>query len=459
MINKLITIVLFVAACGQTASVCAQSQPSFQVTEESLGKLLNMPDLSARLASRDNRHFAYIASVGGKAVVVWDGKQGPKYDSIVKHTLSFSPDSQRLVYAARRNGNLFLVLNQTEQLLTGELAPPAFNHNPLLSADGRNVACILNQNNKALVLRDGVVSQPYDRIVFAAFSPDNQRFLYTAANGQESFVVVDGVEGKHYRGLDLPQFSADSKLVVYSAQTGGGTLIVVNGQEGKLYPMFGSVTISADSKHVAYLGANAQKLSMIIVDGVESKPYENISEFKLSSDANKVAFIASHTGSSSFLVVNGIEHQAYPVIVGLTLSPNGESLAYQADKQGGDVMVLNDVESKVFKTIEHQSMVFSPDGKRLAFKVIFGSQESIVSDGVSGKKYEGVGYPAFSSDGKHLAYLGAKGNHWRMVIDNKESVTYDSVLNRESLRFDESGSLYFTAIRNNEVFRVKCTPN
>jgi hypothetical protein len=420
---------------------------------------LKMPDLSARLASPDNRRFAYIASVAGKAVVVTDGKQGPQYDSIVKHTLSFSPDSQRLVYAAKRNGQLYLVLDQQEQLLTGELTPPAFSRNPLLSPDGLHFACILKRNNKVVVFRDGVESKTYDGIVFAGFSPDSRRFVYTAAVGPESFVVVDEVEGKRYHGVDLPQFSPDSKLVAYSAMADGGSVAIINEQESKVYPMLGSITISADSKRVAYLGTNAQKLTMAIVDGVEGKPYEGILfSVKFSHDSRHVAYVATHTGQTSFVVRDGVEQKEYPLIFDVVFSPTGERTAYVARKQVGDVVVLDDVEGAPIKLIDARSLAFSPDSQHVAYKVVSGNKELVGLDGVNGKKYQEVGYPAFSPESKHLAYLAREANAWRMVIGQAKSAAYESVLNRESVWFDDSGAVYFIAIRKGEAFRIKCSP-
>jgi WD40 repeat protein len=458
--QTLLLMLFLLAGFVRTTSVCAQTQPLFQVIEESLGKLLKMPELSARWASPDNRHFAYIASVGGKVVVVLDGKQGPQYDSVVKHTLSFSADSQRLVYAARRSGKLFLVLDQKEQSLDGDLTPPAFNRNPLLSSDGRHVACILKRNNNVVVLRDGVEGKPYEQIVSAAFSPDSQRFLYTAVKGQESFVVVDEVEGKPYRGVGLPLFSPDSRLVVYSARTDAGNLVVVNQKEGKVHEMLGDITISPDSKHVAYLGTNPQRFTMAVVDGIEGKPYEAIiSAVKFSNDGRHVAYVASHTTHDAFVVVDGIEHEQYPFVTAPVFSPSSQGFAYRAHKPTGDVLVLNDVEGPTFKAIDPTSITFSPDSKHLAFKVVAGNKEFIVLDSVANKKYEQVGQPAFSRDNSHLAYMAQAANRWRIRIDTFASAPYDSVLNRDALMFAESGELYFIAIRNNEVFRVKCTPN
>jgi WD40 repeat protein len=154
-------------------------------------------------------------------------------------------------------------------------------------------------------------------------------------------------------------------------------------------------------------------------------------------------------------VRDGIEQKEYPIIFDVSFSPNGESMAYRARVVSGDMVVRDGVEGERFKTVEHQSITFSPDSKRFAYKVISGSNEFIVLDNVRGKKYKGVGYPAFSADSKHLAYVAADAKGWRIVMDGRTSGAYESILNRETLRFDHSGAISFIAIRKGEAFRVR----
>jgi hypothetical protein len=60
--------------------------------------------------SGSGRRHAYPATLGGKAVVVVDGKPGPAFDSV--EGLRFSADSQHLVYGATKDGTHQIVVDQ-----------------------------------------------------------------------------------------------------------------------------------------------------------------------------------------------------------------------------------------------------------------------------------------------------------------------------------------------------------
>jgi hypothetical protein len=62
---------------------------------------------------------------------------------------------------------------------------------------------------------------------------------------------------------------------------------------------------------------------------------------------------------------------------------------------------------------------FAPDLKRWACTVERNGKEQIYVDGRFGSVYDGVYGLRFSPDGSRYAYLAAKGENWRMVVDGK----------------------------------------
>jgi len=67
--------------------------------------------------SPDSQRVAYAARVGSgryRKFVVVDGKEGKKYDNISEGSLSFTPDSKKAAYAARKGSNGFVVVDAEE---------------------------------------------------------------------------------------------------------------------------------------------------------------------------------------------------------------------------------------------------------------------------------------------------------------------------------------------------------
>lgn len=76
-------------------------------------------------------------------------------------------------------------------------------------------------------------------------------------------------------------------------------------------------------------------------------------------------------------------------------------------------------------TPEINSLIMSPDGKRIAYKAHKpdpSDKELVVVDGVEGKEYDGIGpnNPVFSPDSKRVAYQAWGKGKELLVIDGVE---------------------------------------
>jgi Tol biopolymer transport system component len=72
----------------------------------------------------------------------------------------------------------------------------------------------------------------------------------------------------------------------------------------------------------------------------------------------------------------------------------------------------------------------SPDGKRLAYIALEGSQRFVVLDGKPGAKYEAVykGTLTFSPDGKYLLYGAMTSGRPHMVVNGQPAPSfYDAI--------------------------------
>ena len=87
------------------------------------------------------------------------------------------------------------------------------------------------------------------------------------------------------------------------------------------------------------------------------------------------------------------------------LQPDEAAAAYGA-RQGSRVVVLDGKPGQLYDGIGAGSLVFSPNGQRLAYVAQVGKQQVVVVDGQASKPYKGiaVGSLVFSADSQHVAY-------------------------------------------------------
>lgn len=94
---------------------------------------------------------------------------------------------------------------------------------------------------------------------------------------------------------------------------------------------------------------------------------------------------------------------------------------------------------------------------RFAYGAAVGSSRVVVADGIEGKQYDDAERIIFSPDGRHLAYIGTSGGKTFMVLDGVEGKQYDDIVTRGGSRiiFNSSDSWHYLALKGNDVYLVE----
>jgi hypothetical protein len=339
---------------------------------------------------------------------------------------------------------------------------------PLVSGDHRHVAYVTgggscSAGKHACILLDGQaipLNEHYNVILGMSFgnlalSFDGKHWAYGAYDGKKSRLLVDGKPTAEcdgcgqYSGL---VFSPDGTRLAYvtgkADRKHSSFREVVDGVTSPEYDMVERAAFSPDSKHVAY-AAKMGNLWTMIVDGKPGATYDSVKDPVFSPDSRRLAYIAGQGGLCS-MVVDGQVGTGYTGIYiapkyPWPFSPDSKSVAYAAQKsiefdkktltgermqKGSEwVMVVDGQESPAYKYIGVGSPAFSKDGKHMAYSAWWGGRDPwrLVVDGKPGDEYFGIYYPLFSPDGKHIAFFAPKpgtGKSWTLVEDGQWGTEY-----------------------------------
>jgi len=408
--------ILFAPPSVQAGSI----KPTLTFSEVSLGELKPRP-FSAVInevvrQSWDYRHVAFAAEQGDKVIVYVDGVPSKEYDDA--WGVSFGPEGSQPVYAA----------------------------------------C---QSNKWFVVSDGRAGKSYDRVGYNKegywpfiFSPDGKRLAYVAAESGKECIVVDGRAGSFYDKIlpNTPGFSPNSKRLGYVARRGGRAVVVMDSRElaegdEVMNRDWGAQTagdwFSPNSKRIAFTIKRAGK-SFVLVDGVESRAWDEVSSgfgygfpegdfngVRFSPDSKHFVYEARRADNWS-IVLDGSETVRGKYIGCLVFSPDSKRTAYvellEGDKPDdwNTRVVVDKVAWKPFDG-RVEKLLFSPDSKR-PICVVGPRQEGkefLVENGMAGEEYDQIdlfhGFPVFSPNGKHCAYVATRGEGTYLVLDGHES--------------------------------------
>lgn len=217
-----------------------------------------------------------------------------------------------------------------------------------------------------------VVSNDLTRVAYPVFREEIPRF-----------VVVDGREAREYDEVSNLLFSPDGTRFVYRARKGNDWFMVLDGKEETYYAGIGDPLFSPDGNHFTYVALRGET-------GVQ------------------------------FPVINGREATGYDGVWGLTFSGDNAHLGYLARSRDEVFAVIDGKEETHFQSTWAGELALSRDGSRHAYVVTnVDGTGFVVVDRVQSKKYDGVGQPTISADGKEVTYVASDGGDG-IVVRNGE---------------------------------------
>jgi hypothetical protein len=200
--------------------------------------------------------------VGGEWQRLWvhdesSGKNG------LSNEIYFSPDSNRLAYHVKQDGEWFFVVDglpqQTHEGLVSGWQPPAWNKFPgygktmtrsncvSFSPDSRHVAYAVASRGRHALVYDGEERAAHEKITNnpISFSRDSRHLAYTAEEQSEQFVVLDGLPRRRFYGIAGDRgFSPDSARFAYLAMPRPKEYAIVVNEE--TWPVHGGPMIGAN---------------------------------------------------------------------------------------------------------------------------------------------------------------------------------------------------------------------
>jgi hypothetical protein len=114
----------------------------------------------------------------------------------------------------------------------------------------------------------------------------------------------------------------------------------------------------------------------------------------------------------------------------LIASPDGRRVACVAEVRNKQFVVVDGKKHKKYDGIIAGSFIFSPDSQRVAYGARMGEQSLVLVDGKEGSKYDGLGEDTltFSPDSRRIAYAARMADKWFVVVDAEQGKKYDGIV-------------------------------
>lgn len=407
--------------------------------------------------SVDSKQYGYVVQQGDTMFAVINGKEGKPYREIASSNIVFAPAGSRYAYYARpkAGGKWLVVIDGVESKEFDQVGNLSF------SPDGKRVSFGVEQGGKQFFVIDNQVGaeKEFDKVAGSSFmwSADGKHYAYGAVRDTKVIIVADGKEGKPYKECGRPTFSPDGTHLAYvGIPEDNKAKVVLDDKEQKEYRrvLSESMRFSPDSKRLAYIAtrtdpADKDKQQMFfVIDNQETPQYEalKMDSFVFSPDSKRTSFQCVKN-KKVIVVIDGLEGKEYDDVRLAQFSPDSKKMAYIALRDRRVYVVVDGAEGRGYDGVAN--LVFSSDGK-MAYVVARAQKQCVVLNGVEAKTdYDGI-VPdnlVFSADGKHLAYEAKRDNKPMFVIDEAESKPHAGTMRGSRLTWDSPTSLHALVLR------------
>ncbi len=375
-----------------------------------------------------------------------------------------SADGKRLVYG--RGSDLWIADADGSNSSRLFSAPPGRLSNPAFSPDGKRVRFTLfnPQDNTSALWEIGVdKSNPHallpgwhnpPRECCGTWTPDGAYYVFqSSADSTASGDIFAIPDARHFRrkssstpiqltfgplSFAMGAITPDGKHLLVGGYNQKGEIVRYDPASKQIVPYLGGISatqvaFSKDGKSIAYINVADDTLWTAKADGTSkvqlTYPAKRSALPRWSPDGSKVAFISAELGKPwKAFTISGQGGTAEELLPADTAesdpawSPDGKRLVFSRlpdTATNSDIRILDLSTHQVSNVPDSTGMFsprWSPDGRHLAAldfmrnsKVLhlFDFQSGKWSDWV--KDPDGIGYPAWTSDGQSIVYVNRSG--------------------------------------------------
>jgi len=336
--------------------------------------------------------------------------------------------------------------------------------------DGSHVAYVGSRKGKSVPVVDAKALDSYWFVGGPHFGADG-RVAFRVAKAPSkrvhvSWLLLDGGRMAGSEGLDMFEWSPDGTKLAWVAHPEckiaedgsqeGDCILVVDGRKSAKWHVLSEPVWSLDSRHVVVVAEAKGKYSVLL----DNKPVAEGSRYDgatVSADGSRVAYAcelpvdgkpAADPARIKWFVACGdlrlgldFDKAASPVF-----SPDGKRIAFKAESAGRAGISVDGAAPAGMWTFVTEP-VFSPDGEHVAYAasddctfaagmqvtriggdLVRGGTWQLILDGKpAGGKLEGLRDLTFSADSKRLAFRARSGGKWRIICGSRESEPYEFV--------------------------------
>lgn len=384
-------------------------------------------------------HILWSEKSGNQYTVRLDGKQVGETYQQVHVGFRGEPENPHVIMVAKRGGKwvaLYDGKEETAEYYTMTAADVGPGGHPFIVGACREKKCYL--------VMDGKETGPqFQDIGTPDFNLRSGHYAYFGRRDKRWVAMLDGKEtGPEMDDYYRVRWGPEGKFLAVAARLGNRFTWVVDGVPGPLFDVIGEIAFSPDGRHYAFGGARAKSgfgsqevRGSIVVDGKEN-------EQAWKGEGLTGGWTALF-GSYRY-VLKGVKRLSadFHGVSDPTFTADGSVVFAKRLGVGNVVVYFGGRAGPVFDDVV-SPIITSDDGKHVAYVGRRGDSFVDVRDQVAGTSFPGkremsfVGWIAMSKDGTRVAYEIVRGGNEfkqgktqraqrRIVLDGKGGREYDA---------------------------------
>ena len=307
--------------------------------------------LTPPATSADGAIVAWVEDTEGGQRVIFNGTPESTYDRVFSSSLRVSPDGAHHSYAVSSGEMMHVVRDGAAQAGFRSLRQPVF------SPDGQRMAYAA-QDVSGLwrVVVDGEPGSPHEEVAALTFSADGIHFAYAVRDGDEWAFVVDGVlQASRFDGVSYSfSFAPNTGRFAYAGVRDSTWFAVVDGEEGDGYGGVFGLAFSPDGRRFTRGEISSDSVVLITLEGQGQWTHTGVpalAESHISPDGSSVIYALRRDAQVRY-ARNGQEGPAFDRIGVGRYSPIAQDLVYLGETSDGkNAMFVNHEPGRAFESI------------------------------------------------------------------------------------------------------------